>query len=76
MGKQALKSLATVFQYLFPIALLCGSGASAIGRFKRKKLLTQVVRGDSASVIGEMKWQNFELLVVLWRPGAPLAGSS
>lgn len=62
-GKQMIKSLAIFGQYLLPIPLLAGAVASAIQRRRRQTLASSVAAGESASVLRDMSWQEFEQLV-------------
>ena len=63
VGLQIWKTFATLFQYIFPIVLLGGAGASAIARYRRRVLVDGVVKSDSDGVLERMTWQEFELLV-------------
>lgn len=56
-------ALASVGQYLLPLICLFGAGLSAVGRSKRKSLVSSVVGSSSASALNNMSWQEFELLV-------------
>lgn len=57
------KSLAMIGQYLLPFAFLVGAGISAYGQHKRTALIEDVQGGTSASVLNDMSWQEFEMLV-------------
>lgn len=63
VGLQIWKTFATYFQYIFPIVLLGGAGASAIARYRRRALVDGVAKSDSDGALERMTWQEFELLV-------------
>jgi restriction system protein len=63
VGSQLGKSLASIGQYLLPLAFIIGAGISAYGQQKRSKLFADVQAGSSASVLNGMSWQEFETLV-------------
>lgn len=67
MGKQVagqlMRVLATISQYLLPLALLVGAAISAFSQRKRRTLLEQTARREPASVINGLSWQEFELLI-------------
>ncbi|MFC1750967.1 restriction endonuclease, partial [Pseudomonadota bacterium] len=60
---QLFKSFATLLQYIFPFAFGVGALLSALGRFKRRKLLKDVETSMSQSPLSEMSWAEFEMLV-------------
>jgi restriction system protein len=57
------RMLASIGQYVIPLVLLAGAAASVAGRRKRKALIHGVATGSSGNVLGNMTWQDFELLV-------------
>ena len=61
-ASQIFKSLAYFFQFVLPIVFLAAAVASAFSRRKRIALAGSVADG-AISVIGEMSWQEFEMLV-------------
>ncbi len=63
VSSQLGKTLATFGQYLLPLAFLIGAGISAYGRHKRTGLFENVQGGSSSSVLNNMTWQEFEMLV-------------
>ncbi|MBI1174332.1 MAG: restriction endonuclease [Sideroxydans sp.] len=63
MTKNMYKSLAFGGQYLVPFICLLGALLSALGRWKRKRLFSDVSQRNSAGALNEMSWQEFEILV-------------
>jgi restriction system protein len=67
MGKQVaghlLRALATISQYLLPLAFLIGAAVSAFRQRKRRTLFEQTARGGPASAVNGLSWQEFELLI-------------
>jgi restriction system protein len=63
VASQLGKTLAIFGQYLIPLSFLIGAGISAFGRHKRAALFTDVQKGSSLSVLNDMTWQEFEMLV-------------
>jgi len=63
LGPTMWISVATFLQYVVPLMLLGGAAASAFSRRKRENLVANVASGEGASVLGGMKWQEFEMLV-------------
>ncbi|MDP3191433.1 MULTISPECIES: restriction endonuclease [Comamonadaceae] len=63
MTQTVFLAFASVGQYLLPLICLFGAGLSAIGRSKRKSLVSSVVGSSSANALNNMSWQEFELLV-------------
>ncbi len=63
LSHAVFKGLALGLQYVVPVAFLAGAAASAIGRHRRKGLVSAVAGGESAAVLGGMSWQEFEGLV-------------
>lgn len=57
------KTLASIGQYVLPIACLIGAAISALNRQRRKKLLGNVVSSNTPDALNGMSWQEFELLV-------------
>ena len=57
------KTLAMLGQYLLPLAFVIGAGLSAYGRKTRDSLIAKVQTSSSASVLNDMNWQVFEMLV-------------
>lgn len=63
VGQTLFKTLASVGQYLLPIAFLMGAAMSAYGRAKRQALHAQVVASPDKGALNDMSWQQFEALV-------------
>jgi len=63
VGQTLFKSLASVGQYLLPIAFLVGAAMSAYGRYKRQALHEQVATNPDKGALNNMSWQQFEALV-------------
>lgn len=63
VGQSLFKTLASVGQYLLPIAFLVGAAMSAFGRFKRRALHEQVSASPDRGALNAMSWQQFEALV-------------
>ena len=57
------KGLATAGQYVVPLICMLGALFSALGRWKRKQLFSDVEQSDSAGALNEMTWHEFEMLV-------------
>jgi restriction system protein len=57
-----VKSGATVFQYIVPVAFLAGALASAFGRRKRSALHERAAT-EGLSAVGTMTWREFELFI-------------
>jgi restriction system protein len=62
-SKTIIRTLASFFQYVLPLACLIGAGVSAFARSKRKSLAQGVADSKSASSLDGMSWKEFELLV-------------
>ena len=60
---QTLKTLASIGQWLIPLAFLIGAGVSAWKRHQRKQLLAQAGAPGGAAVVDGMRWQDFERLI-------------
>lgn len=56
-------ALASILQYIIPAAILLGSMISAINRFWRVSLFLKATGRDASSVIRNMTWYEFELLI-------------
>ena len=63
VGQTLYKTLASVGQYLLPIAFLVGAAMSAYGRYKRQALHEQVAASPDKGALNNMSWQQFEALV-------------
>lgn len=63
VGQTLFKTLASVGQYLLPVAFLVGAAMSAIGRHKRRALHEQVAGSPDRGALNDMSWQQFEALV-------------
>ncbi len=63
MVQSIFKGFATLGQYILPIIFLGGAVASALGRAKRRQLISDVTQSSSAGVLDGMSWQEFEMLV-------------
>jgi restriction system protein len=57
------KTLASVGQYLLPLAFLVGAAMSALGRYKRRALHEHVAASPDRGALNNMSWQQFEALV-------------
>lgn len=62
-AQQLYITMAMFGQYLLPVILLIGAIGSAIAQWKRTQLITDVARSESVGVLGDMRWQEFEVLV-------------
>lgn len=62
-SKTIIRTLASIFQYVLPLAFLFGAAASAVATSKRKSLAQGVADSKSASSLDGMSWKEFELLV-------------
>lgn len=58
----ALRSFATLGQYLLPVIFIGGATASVLGRRKRRNLLTAMTM-PGGKTAANITWQQFELLV-------------
>ena len=58
-----LRGLATFGQYVVPVLLLAAAVVSAMRRYRRGKLLEEVVRSQDAAAVDGMTWHEFELLI-------------
>ncbi|MBE0511303.1 MAG: restriction endonuclease [Gammaproteobacteria bacterium] len=63
ISAQMIKTFATLGQYVLPLLCLIGAGIAFFKRKKREHLLEKSASGESASVLNEPSWQDFELLV-------------
>lgn len=63
VGKQLVKTFATIGQYILPMVFLIGSIASVLRRRKRDAQSSSVTAAESASVLRDMSWKEFEQLV-------------
>lgn len=63
VGQTLFRTLASVGQYLLPLAFLVGAAMSAYGRFKRHALHEQVAGSSDRGALNNMSWQQFEALV-------------
>lgn len=63
MTQSMYKGLATAGQYIVPLICTLGALFSALGRWKREQLFSDVEQSDSAGALNEMSWQEFEMLV-------------
>ena len=63
VGQSVFKTLASIGQYLLPLAFLVGAAISAFGRHKRRALHEQVAGNPDRSALNDMSWQQFEALV-------------
>ncbi|MDQ2736509.1 MAG: restriction endonuclease [Pseudomonadota bacterium] len=62
-GQAVWKGLASIGQFVLPIACLAAAAMSALGRAKRTQLVTNVAQSRAADALHEMSWAEFELLV-------------
>jgi restriction system protein len=60
---QMVKAIATFGQYLLPIALLGGALTSALMQRKRGRLIAKTQARGKQSVLLDMTWREFEMLV-------------
>jgi len=60
---QMLKTLASIGQWLIPLAFLIGAAVSAWKRHQRKQLLAHAGAANGAAVVDGMSWQDFERLI-------------
>ena len=58
-----IKTLASVGQYLLPVALLAGAAVSILRRRKQAGLVSDVAADKSGATLRNMSWQDFERLV-------------
>lgn len=63
LGKQFVRTISMLLQWVIPIALLAGSAASAITRIKRKSLFTAVATSTTHNAVQSLTWVDFERLV-------------
>lgn len=63
VGQTLFKTLASVGQYLLPLAFLVGAAISAYGRYTRKALHEEVAASPDRGALNNMSWQQFEALV-------------
>lgn len=63
VGQTLFKTLASVGQYLLPLAFLVGAAMSAFARFKRRSLHEQVASSPDRGALNNMSWRQFEALV-------------
>jgi restriction system protein len=63
MTQAMWKGLASVGQYLVPLACLVGAIVSAVGRHQRQQLVSGVAQGKASDALDGMSWQQFEMLV-------------
>lgn len=63
LTQSVYKGFATAGQYIVPLICLLGALFSALGRWKREQLFSEVGQSDSAGALNEMSWQEFEILV-------------
>ena len=57
------KSLASFGQYVLPMLCLIAAGVSALGRRKRKLLVSDVRESKATNALDGMSWREFEMLV-------------
>jgi restriction system protein len=58
-----IRGFASAFQYVLPVICIAGAIASAISRFRRQSLVTQVQERNDAGIFSEFTWQEFEALL-------------
>jgi len=63
VGQTLFKTLASVGQYLLPVAFLVGAAMSAYGRYTRRALHAQVAGSPHRGALNDMSWKQFEALV-------------
>lgn len=63
VNQTALRTLASVGQYLLPIVLLVGAGLSAYGRYTRHTLHKTVAASPNHAALNDMSWKKFEALM-------------
>ncbi len=57
------RTLAGIGQYLLPLFCLVGAAMSALGRNRKKNLVSDVAQGKAADGLDGMSWREFEMLV-------------
>ena len=62
-GRMLLSTLATLLQYVVPLALVIGAVISFIQRRKDQALHAQVASSPNRHALHKMSWQDFERLV-------------
>jgi restriction system protein len=63
LAEAFIQSWAGVLQYAVPAAFLAGAALSAFALYRRRRLAAGAAAAGQASVLSEMKWQEFSLLV-------------
>lgn len=63
VASQFGKALASLGQYVVPLAFIIGAGISAYRRHKRSSLFAGVQQSSTTSMLNGMTWQEFEMLV-------------
>jgi restriction system protein len=63
VGSMLVRAFAQPLQYIVPLILLAGAGASALGRRKRARLLRDVASDASGAALRSLSWRDFEQLV-------------
>jgi restriction system protein len=63
----AIRGAAMGLQFLVPMLCLFGTLGSLMRAKKRAGLVARVTQSASADVLNGMSWQEFELLVGIWR---------
>ena len=63
VGQSVFKALASIGQYLLPLAFLVGAAMSAFVRYKRRALHERVAGSPDRGALNDMSWQQFEALV-------------
>ena len=62
-SKHLIRTLASVGQFIVPVAFLVGAGASAMRRGKRKRILKDAAEAKSPNPVKNLSWREFEMLV-------------
>lgn len=63
VGPQLIAVMASLLQYVVPMAFLIGAAASAFGKLRRRHLHDTVSRAPSRNALESMSWREFEALV-------------
>ncbi|MCU0586407.1 MAG: restriction endonuclease [Desulfobacterales bacterium] len=60
-GRELLRVLVSFFQYILPVGFVIGAVVSAISRFRRRTLLSEM--GVAGRALDSLDWREFEMLV-------------
>lgn len=62
VGKQLLMGISTILQFVVPFIFTLGAGISFFRRRRQQSLHAQVANHPSHTALGEISWQDFEVL--------------